>query len=248
VSPIVTRRDHGDFAVPDGLEEPIPLEMLATHAADDLAEASATEVIKWAVETFGSRVAVTSSMTDALIIHLAAQVQPGIDVIFLDTGYHFPETIGTRDAVTAVYPVNVINVTPSRTVAQQDAALGPRLYGRNPDLCCYLRKVVPLERALGPYDAWITGVRREETTARSDTRVVEWDSRRQMVKVNPIASWTLDQVDTYIAEQGVLVNPLVDDGYPSIGCATCTMRVAPGADPRSGRWTGTGKTECGIHI
>jgi phosphoadenosine phosphosulfate reductase len=247
VSPIVTRRDNGDFAVPDSLEELMPLEMLATQAADDLADAPAAEVIKWAVETFGHRVAITSSMTDALIIHLAAQVQPGIDVIFLDTGYHFPETIGTRDAVTAVYPVNVINVTPSRTVAEQDAALGPRLYGRNPDLCCYLRKVVPLERALDPYDAWITGVRREETTARSDTRVVEWDSRRQMVKVNPIASWTQEQVETYIAEQGVLVNPLVDEGYPSIGCATCTMRVAPGADPRSGRWTGTGKTECGIH-
>ena len=122
-------------------------------------------------------------------------------MIFLDTGYHFPETIGTRDAVAAVYPVNVINVTPSRTVAEQDAELGPRLYGRNPDLCCYLRKVVPLERALDPYDAWITGVRREETTARSDTKAVQWDPRRQMVKVNPIVAWTQEQVDTYIAEQ-----------------------------------------------
>jgi phosphoadenosine phosphosulfate reductase len=257
VSPIATRRDHSDLAVPDNtgsdyegpdsLEEPIPFEMLAVQAADDLADAAAPEVINWAAETFGKRVAVTSSMTDAVIIHLAAEVHPGIDVIFLDTGYHFPETIGTRDAVAAIYPVNVINVTPSRTVAEQDAALGPRLYGRNPDLCCYLRKVVPLERALGPYDAWITGVRREETTARTDTRVVEWDSRRQMVKVNPIANWTQEQVEAYIAEQGVLVNPLVDEGYPSIGCATCTMRVEPGADPRSGRWTGTGKTECGIH-
>jgi phosphoadenosine phosphosulfate reductase len=245
--PSATRRNHGQIAVPECLEDAIPFEMLAAQAAEDFADAPAPEVIKWAVETFGSRVAVTSSMTDAVIIHLAAGVHPGIDVIFLDTGYHFPETIGTRDAVTAVYPVNVINVTPSRTVAEQDAALGPRLYGRNPDLCCYLRKVVPLERALGPYDAWITGVRREETTARSDTKVVEWDPRRQMVKVNPIANWSQDDVEAYIAEQGVLVNPLVDEGYPSIGCATCTMRVAPGADPRSGRWTGTGKTECGIH-
>lgn len=247
MSPIVTQRDQRDLAVPDGLEEPIRMERLAAQAAEDLAEAPAQEVIRWAVETFGDRVAITSSMTDAVIIHLAAAVQPGIDVIFLDTGYHFPETIGTRDAVTAVYPVNVINVTPSRTVQEQDAALGPRLYGRNPDLCCYLRKVVPLERALGPYDAWITGVRRDETTARSDTRVVEWDARREMVKVNPIANWMQEQVEAYIAEQGVLVNSLVDEGYPSIGCATCTMRVAPGADPRSGRWTGTGKTECGIH-
>jgi phosphoadenosine phosphosulfate reductase len=220
---------------------------LAAQAAKDLADASAHDVITWATQTFGKRVCITSSMTDAVIVHLAASVKPGIDVIFLDTGYHFPETIGTRDAVGASYPINLINVTPSRTVAEQDAELGPRLYGRNPDLCCYLRKVVPLERALDPYDAWITGVRREETNARSDTRVVEWDSRRAMVKVNPIASWTQDEVEAYIADNGVLVNPLVDEGYPSIGCATCTMRVEPGADPRSGRWAGTGKTECGLH-
>jgi len=221
---------------------------LAAQAAKDLASAPAHDVVAWAVETFAERVCITSSMTDAVIIHLAATVKPGIDVIFLDTGYHFPETIGTRDAVAATYPINLINVTPSRTVAEQDAELGPRLYGRNPDLCCYLRKVVPLERALDPYDAWITGVRREETDARSDTKVVDWDAKRAMVKVNPIASWTQEQVDGYIAEHGVLLNPLVDDGYPSIGCATCTMPVKPGADPRSGRWAGTGKTECGLHV
>jgi phosphoadenosine phosphosulfate reductase len=144
---------------------------------------------------------------------------------FRDTGYHFPETIGTRDAVGAVYPVNLINVTPTRAVPEQDAELGPRLYGRNPDLCCYLRKVVPLERALDPYDAWVTGVRREETSTRSDTHVVEWDAQRAVIKVNPIASWTQEQVEAYIAGNGVLVNPLVDEGYPSIGCAPCTMRV-----------------------
>ena len=224
------------------------LASLAAQAAEDLASAPAQDVIAWAVETFAERICITSSMTDAVIVHLAATVKPGIDVIFLDTGYHFPETIGTRDAVAATYPINLINVTPSRTVAEQDAELGPRLYGRNPDLCCYLRKVVPLERALDPYDAWITGVRREETDARSDTRVVEWDAKRAMVKVNPIASWSQEQVDGYIAENGVLMNPLVDDGYPSIGCATCTMPVKPGADPRSGRWAGTGKTECGLHL
>jgi phosphoadenosine phosphosulfate reductase len=223
------------------------MERLAAEAADALSGATADEVIRWASETFGSRICITSSMTDAVIIHLASRLTPGIDVLFLDTGYHFAETIGTRDAVSAVYPVNVINVTPSTTVAQQDAELGPRLYGRNPDLCCYLRKVVPLEKALGPYDAWITGVRKEETDSRSDTRVVQWDPKRQLVKVNPVVDWTQEQVDSYIAENGVLVNPLVYDGYPSIGCQTCTMRVEAGADPRSGRWAGTAKTECGIH-
>ncbi len=228
-------------------EAVIEMERLAARAAADLAGAPADDVLRWAADTFGGRLCITSSMTDAVIIDLTSRIMPGIDVLFLDTGYHFPETIGTRDAVSSVYPVNVISVTPTRTVAEQDAELGARLYGRNPDLCCYLRKVVPLEQALGPYDAWITGVRSEETHARSDTRAVQWDARREMVKVNPIVDWTQEQVDAYIAEHGVLVNPLVYDGYPSVGCRTCTVRVKTGADPRSGRWAGTAKTECGIH-
>jgi len=223
------------------------MEKLAAEAAETLKGASAEAVVQWALRTFADRLCITSSMTDAVIIDIASRHAPGIDVIFLDTGYHFAETIGTRDAVSVVYPVNVINVTPPTTVEEQDAELGPKLYARNPDLCCYLRKVVPLEQSLKPYDAWITGVRREETDARSDTKVVQWDPRRQMVKVNPIVEWTQQDVDDYIREHGVLVNPLVYDGYPSIGCQTCTARVTPGADPRSGRWAGTAKTECGIH-
>ncbi len=223
------------------------MEELAAQAAAALEGAPAREVIAWAMETFGSRICITSSMSDAVVIDLVSRQAPGIDVLFLDTGYHFPETIGTRDAVSAVYPVNVVSVTPAATVTEQDAELGPKLYTRNPDLCCYLRKVVPLEQALGPYDAWFTGVRREETSARTSTKVVQWDERRQMVKVNPIVEWTQQDVDDYIESNGVLVNPLIYDGYPSIGCRTCTARVAAGADPRSGRWAGTGKTECGIH-
>src|SRR6266700_2060137 len=230
-----------------GSEEARTMEKLAAEAAEKLKGASAEDVVDWAGRTFGSRLCITSSMTDAVIVDLVSKQVPGIDVLFLDTGYHFAETIGTRDAVSVVYPVNVINVTPPTTVAEQDAELGPKLYARNPDLCCYLRKVVPLEQALDPYEAWMTGVRREETDARTDTKVVQWDSRREMVKVNPIVEWTQDEVEAYIASHGVLVNPLVYDGYPSIGCRTCTARVAPGADPRSGRWAGTAKTECGIH-
>jgi phosphoadenosine phosphosulfate reductase len=223
------------------------MERLAAEAAQALAGAPADEVLRWAAQTFPGRVCITSSMTDAVIIDLASREIPGIDVLFLDTGYHFAETIGTRDAVSVVYPVNVINVTPPTTVPEQDAELGPKLYARNPDLCCYLRKVVPLERSLEPYDAWITGVRREEADSRTTTKVVQWDARREMVKINPIVEWTQQEVDDYIAARGVLVNPLVYDGYPSIGCRTCTAQVAPGADPRSGRWAGTAKTECGIH-
>jgi phosphoadenosine phosphosulfate reductase len=243
------RYDWGPTADEDRqVNDPQRMRRLAEQAARELENAAAEDVIRWATETFGDRICITSSMSDALVVHLASAIRPGIDVVFLDTGYHFPETIGTRDAVSAVYPVNLVNVTPSRTVAEQDADLGPRLYGRNPDLCCFLRKVEPLERTLKNYDAWITGVRREETLSRRSTRVVEFDPKRQKIKVNPIVGWTSEQVDEYIASNGVLVNPLVYDGYPSIGCRTCTLRVEAGADPRSGRWAGTGKTECGIHV
>jgi phosphoadenosine phosphosulfate reductase len=228
-------------------EEARAMEQLAAEAAEALKGAPASEVVNWAAQTFGSKLCITSSMTDAVIVDLVSREVPGIDVLFLDTGYHFAETIGTRDAVSVVYPVNVINVTPSTTVEEQDTELGPKLYSRNPDLCCYLRKVIPLEQSLEPYNAWITGVRREETGARTDTKVVQWDARRQMVKVNPIVEWTQQDVDDYIVKNGVLVNPLVYDGYPSIGCRTCTARVQPGDDPRSGRWAGMAKTECGIH-
>ncbi|RFS82780.1 phosphoadenylyl-sulfate reductase [Actinomadura spongiicola] len=226
----------------------LDLEDIVESAAAALEGAPTLEIIRWAVATFGDRICLTSSMSDAALIHLVSKVKPGIDVLFVDTGYHFAETIGTRDAVEAVYPVNVINVTPSRTVEEQEAALGPRLFGRNPDLCCHLRKVEPLGRALEGYMAWFSGIRRDETASRRDRRVVEWDRKRGMVKVNPILGWTQEDMDNYIEDNGVLVNPLHYDGYPSIGCAPCTRPVAPGEDPRSGRWAGLGKTECGIHL
>lgn len=226
----------------------VDLTDIAGSAADALEEAPAEEIIRWAIATFGDRVCVTSSMKDSVLVDIASRIRPGIDVLFVDTGYHFAETIGTRDAVEAVYPVNVINVTPSRTVAEQARDLGPRLHGRNPDLCCHLRKVEPLNRALEPYQAWVTGIRREETEHRRDARVVEWNAARGKVKINPLARWTQAQLETYIDEHGILVNPLQYDGYPSIGCEPCTQRVEPGEDPRSGRWAGTGKTECGINL
>ncbi|BDH06945.1 phosphoadenylyl-sulfate reductase [Streptomyces seoulensis] len=220
---------------------------LAERAGRDLEDAPALEVLRWAVETFGERFCVTSSMEDAVVAHLAARVRPGVDVVFLDTGYHFPETIGTRDAVDAVMDVNVITLTPERTVAEQDAEHGPRLHDRDPDLCCALRKVQPLEAGLTGYQAWATGLRRDESPTRANTPVVGWDARRRKVKVSPIARWTQDDVDAYVAEHGVLTNPLLMDGYASVGCAPCTRRVLQGEDARAGRWAGRGKTECGLH-
>jgi phosphoadenosine phosphosulfate reductase len=219
----------------------------AERAAVDLEDATAEEIVAWAVQTFGARVCVTASMTDSVVIDLVSRAAPGVDVLFLDTGYHFAETLGTRDAVAATYPVNLLSITPVRTVAEQDAVHGPRLYERDPDLCCALRKVEPLERALRDYDAWFTGLRRDEAPSRATTPVVAWDERRGKVKVNPIARWTQDDVESYVATHGVLINPLLQDGYASVGCAPCTRRVAPGEGIRDGRWSGLTKVECGIH-
>jgi phosphoadenosine phosphosulfate reductase len=223
------------------------LEQLVRHAGAELELAPAEDIIEWAVATFGERFCITSSMGDAVLAHLASRVAPGIDVVFLDTGYHFAETIGTRDAVEATMPVNLITITPVQSVAEQDAAYGPELFARDPDQCCALRKVAPLRDALASYDAWATGLRRAETHNRVIAPVIGWDAKKGKVKVSPLARWSDEQVDTYIAENGVLVNPLQYDGYPSIGCWPCTQRVATGEDPRSGRWAGFAKTECGIH-
>jgi phosphoadenosine phosphosulfate reductase len=220
---------------------------LVSHVGAELELAPAESIIEWAVATFGKRFCITSSMADAVLMHVASKVAPGIDVVFLDTGYHFAETIGTRDAVEATLPVNVVNVTPEQSVAEQDAAYGKDLFNRDPDLCCALRKVQPLTETLSGYDAWATGLRRAENHTRVIAPVVGWDEKKAKVKVSPLARWTDDDVERYIAENNVLVNPLRYDGYPSIGCWPCTRRVAPGEDPRSGRWAGTGKTECGIN-
>jgi phosphoadenosine phosphosulfate reductase len=230
-----------------GGRSPEELRELVSHWGAELELAPAETIIEWAAATFGERFCVTSSMGDAVLAHLAAKVVPGIDVVFLDTGYHFVETIGTRDAVAATLDVNLLTITPVQSVSEQDAAYGKDLYRTDPDLCCRLRKVQPLQDALAGYDAWATGLRRAETHNRVIAPVIGWDAKKAKVKVSPIARWSDEEVERYIAENGVLVNPLVYDGYPSIGCAPCTRRVAPGEDPRSGRWAGTGKTECGIH-
>jgi phosphoadenosine phosphosulfate reductase len=203
--------------------------------------------IAWAREAFGDSLTVASSMGDEALVHLAAQAAPGVDVLFIDTGYHFAETIGTRDAVDASYAINVRTMLPLLTVAEQDAEYGNDLFARQPDKCCAMRKVEPLERGLESYAAWITGMRREDAPTRTDIPVVGWDTKRNMVKLNPLAAWTHDDVDAYVSEHSVLVNPLRQLGYPSIGCAPCTKAVAPGEDPRSGRWSGFDKTECGLH-
>jgi phosphoadenosine phosphosulfate reductase len=221
---------------------------VAMEAGQRFADAPPETVIRWAVDTFGDGFCITASMADAVLIDVASRVADDINVIFLDTGYHFPETLATRDRVAKRYQVQLHTILPRQTVAEQDAIFGPKLHDRDPDACCSLRKVEPLARALGGYQAWGSGIRRDETASRRNIRVVEWDRKRSMVKVNPLAGWTQDQVDEYTIANDVEVNPLIYDGFPSIGCAPCTRRVVPGEDPRSGRWANTPKMECGLHL
>jgi phosphoadenosine phosphosulfate reductase len=223
-------------------------EALARRAAWRLEDAPPEVIVRWAARTFGSRFAVTSSMADAVLVDIVAREAPGTDVLFLDTGYHFTETLTMRDAVAATYRgrVNLVTVEPERSVAEQDAAEGRDLFATDPDRCCLLRKVLPLDRALAGYDAWGSGLRRDDSPLRARTPVVDWDRRNHKVKVNPLARWEQAEIDAYVERHDVLVNPLVGAGFPSIGCAPCTFRP-DGADPRGGRWAGTGKLECGIH-
>lgn len=223
------------------------LRALAADGAQLLGEAPAEQVVAWAAEHFGGSLAVACSMADAVLPHLVSRFSPGVDVLFLDTGYHFPETLGTRDTVAATLPVTVVDVLPRRSVAEQDADHGPRLHERDATLCCALRKVEPLAAQLTGYEAWVTGVRRDEAPTRTTTPLVTFDEKNGLVKVNPLAAWSFDDLLAYAGEQAVPLNPLLSQGYPSIGCAPCTQRVAPGADPRSGRWAGLAKTECGLH-
>jgi phosphoadenosine phosphosulfate reductase len=207
--------------------------------AERLERAAAAEVVEWAITTFGRRLCVAASMADTVLVDLATKVDPDIEVVFLDTGFHFAETLQTLRRAQSRYRLNVRVERPSPHA--------PDLFAVGTDGCCAARKVALLDRALEGKDAWMTGVRRTEATTRSATPVVGLD-RRGLVKIAPLATWTDRDVDRYIAEHDVIVNPLQFEGYPSIGCWPCTEPVLDGSDPRAGRWAGTGKTECGLHL
>lgn len=212
-------------------------------------EASAYEVVAWVTRNFSTdATAVACSMADAVLPHVVAQSLPGVDVLFLDTGYHFAKTHETRDRVASALEVRIVDVLPEQTVAEQDADFGAELFARDPGLCCARRKVAPLQQALTGYELWFTGVRRDEAPTRANTPLVAWDERNGLVKVNPLAAWSFDDLIDYASAFGVPVNELLTQGYPSIGCEPCTKPVAAGEDPRSGRWAGLDKTECGLHL
>ena len=171
------------------------LRAVAERGAAELGpDASAEQVLAWGAATFGRNMIVASNMQDAVLVDLGAKALPGVDVLFLETGYHFAETIGTRDAVAAVYDVTIVNAQAEQTVAEQDSLLGKDLFARDPDRCCFLRKVVPLGNTLAKYDAWVTGVRRVEAPTRANTPLVTYDEKNGLVKLNPLAAWSDEQM------------------------------------------------------
>ena len=207
----------------------------------------AEEIAAWTASAFGVDVIVAASMQDLILPHLFSRVIPDVEVLFLETGYHFDETMQTLDVAIGDLAITVIEALPRQSVAEQDAEYGEKLHDRDPNLCCFLRKVDPLARSLQGRAAWVTGVRRIEGPTRAKTPIVSWDDKHDLVKINPLAAWSDADVEAYQIDHDLARNPLVAQGYPSIGCAPCTRKVAAGEDPRAGRWSGNDKTECGIH-
>jgi phosphoadenosine phosphosulfate reductase len=206
-------------------------------------------VLRWAARTFAPRLTLATAFNpeDLVLIDLAARHQLPIDLFTIDTGLLFPETYELWKRIEARYGITIRGVRPAQTVAQQAVTYGPKLWTSRPDQCCAVRKVAPLRDALAEFDAWVTGIRRDQSPARTNVPIVSADPITGLVKVSPLVSWSRATVDAYLAERKVPVNPLHAQGYPSIGCAPCTVAVAPGDDPRSGRWSGQAKTECGLH-
>lgn len=214
-----------------------------------LERSSAEELLHWSVETFGSHVEIASGFgaEGVVLIDMAMRVEPEIRVFTLDTDFLFPETYRLIERIEERYGLQVERLQSGMSPAEQERVHGEALWSRRPDACCNLRKVEPLTRKLSQLGAWITSIRRDQTAARARARKVEWDSKFQLVKINPLADWRTEDVWSYIREHDVPYNPLHDLNYPSIGCTHCTRAVEPGEDPRAGRWPGFAKTECGLH-
>ena len=221
-------------------------EALVEEWNDKLEGATAEQIFEWIHDHVPGTVAITMSMQDTILAELSEGRLEQAELVFLDTGYHFDETLQTRDDVAERYSLPLTNVTPTLSRQQQDETYGKDLYKSDPTACCRMRKVEPLARMLNPYEAWVTGVRRVDNALRANTPVLEVD-RTGRLKINPIVDWSDQQVQDYIEQHSLIINPLTQQGYPSIGCATCTLPVAEGEDPRSGRWAGSNKTECGLH-
>lgn len=212
--------------------------------------APTVELLGWVYETFGKSAAFGTAFgkEGCALIDLSIRNDFHFDFFTLDTGYFFTETHKLWRDIEDRYSIKIRGVRPELDIAAQEAKYGANLYERDSDSCCYLRKVKPLDDALKGKRAWLTGLRREQSPTRSQSPVLQWDSDRNLVKVNPLAGWTTSELEDYIKANDVLTNPLHEQGYPSIGCHPCTSPVQEGEDERAGRWRGTQKTECGLHV
>jgi len=223
---------------------------LGRHA-DRLEGAAPQEIIRWAVETYGGGLTLSASFGGGegmALLDMISKISGEVTVLTIDTGFLFRETIEFREEVMRRYKLPMEVLRPALTVEEQVERYGEQMRTCTPDLCCRIRKVEPLQRALNRYDAWMTGIRRTQTAQRADTRIVAWEERYGAAKIAPLVAWTDEQVWDYVRENDIQVNPLLHRGYLSIGCEPQTRPVQPGEDARAGRWSGMGKTECGIHF
>lgn len=223
-------------------------EDLIRTKAVELETASAEEIIAWAIQTFPNiTFACSFGAEDVVLVDMLQKISPKTDIFYLDTDFHFKETYETRDAIADYYELDFVRVAPVITPEEQAQQFGEELWKVDPNACCNIRKVEPLTRILSQYDAWITGIRRDQAPTRANAKKIEYDAKFGLVKFNPIAGWTSEDVWQYIRDNNVIYNPLHDRNYPSIGCEYCTRQVMPGEDPRAGRWSDSDKTECGLH-
>jgi len=223
-------------------------EALVRDAAERFEHESPEALLAWAVENFPKiTLACSFGAEDVVLVDMLQKISPSTPIFYLDTDFHFKETYETRDRLAERYNISFVQVKPKLTPEEQAAQYGDELWKTDPNLCCNLRKVEPLTGVLAQYDAWITGIRREQAPTRANARKVEYDTKFGLIKFNPLASWKWDDVWNYIRANDVIYNPLHDQSYPSIGCSYCTRPVKPGEDLRAGRWSGTGKIECGLH-
>lgn len=208
------------------------------------------EILRWGYETFGEGMVMGTGFgySGVALMHLVSTVQPGATVFYIDTELLFPETYSLRDRLAEELDVNIVRVGPALSLDEQEEVHGPELWTRNPDQCCFLRKVLPLQQYLSDKEAWVTALRRDQAPTRAGTEIVEWNASNEVVKINPIAGWTASEVWAYIHAHDLPYNPLHDEGYPSIGCVPCTEPVSNGDGERAGRWYGRAKTECGLHL
>jgi phosphoadenosine phosphosulfate reductase len=229
------------------METPRPEEL--RRLSDALEDKSPEEILRWAVQTYHPRLTMATAFgaEGCVLLAMLADIEPKAHVFNLETGYQFPETLALREQFRERYGIEVAYVRPDETVEQMEQRFGGPIYGTNPDECCRLRKIEPLKRALVGYDAWLSAIRRDQTPDRAQAAIVEWDKKFNLVKINPLANWTKQDVWAYIRINEVPYNPLHDQGYPSIGCHPCTRPVALGEDDRAGRWSNFVKLECGLH-